>query len=73
MIMSMTKSQKKSAKKSIKKTKSPNLKITSYSHANDTMQIIYGAKDAVSKGVEFMKNVEKKWICAMMVVLLPLC
>ena len=44
----------------MKRTKTPDLKITSYSHANDTMQIIYGAKDAVSKGVEFMKNVEKK-------------
>ena len=24
------------------------------------MQIIYGVKDAVEKGIEFMKNVEKK-------------
>ena len=45
---------------SIKKGKPSNFEITNYSHANDTMQIIYGAKDAVSKGVEFMKNVEKK-------------
>ena len=51
---------KSSKKDSVKKRKTPNLKITNYSHANDTMQIIYGAKDAVSKGVEFMKNVEKK-------------
>ena len=44
----------------MKRKKTPDLKITNYSHANDTMQIIYGAKNAVSKGVEFMKNVEKK-------------
>ena len=60
---------KSTKKNSVKKRKTPNLKITNYSHANDTMQIIYGTKDAVSKGVEFMKNVEKKWICVLTVVL----
>jgi predicted transcriptional regulator len=53
----MTKSKKT---KSIKEQKKRGHKITSYSHAQDTMQIIYGVKDAVKKGIMFMKNVEKK-------------
>ena len=46
--------------KSAKEQKKSDHKITNYSHVQDTMQIIYGVKDAVEKGIEFMKNVEKK-------------
>ena len=42
------------------KKKNKGHKITNYSHANDTMQIIYGTENAVEKGIKFMKNVEKK-------------
>ena len=34
--------------------------ITDYAHAKDTMKIIYGAEEAVGKGMEFMNNVKKK-------------
>jgi len=46
--------------KSAKDKKNKGHKITNYSHANDTMQIIYGTENAVEKGITFMKNVEKK-------------
>ena len=42
------------------KKKSRDLEISSYSHVNDTIKIIYGSEDAVTKGVEFMNNVKKK-------------
>lgn len=47
-------------KKRTKEQKSSNLKIENYSHINDTIKVIYGAKDAVAKGVEFMEKVKKK-------------
>ena len=40
--------------------KKAELDITGYSHAKDTMKIIYGATEAVGKGIEFMNNVKKK-------------
>ena len=40
--------------------KSSELAISNYSHVNDTMKIIYGTKDAVAKGVEFMQKINKK-------------
>ena len=46
--------------KSAKEKKSQAHKITDYSHAQDTIEIIHGAKDAVAKGIRFMKNVEEK-------------
>ena len=46
--------------KHVEEQKSSNLKIENYSHINDTIKIIYGANDAVKKGVEFMKKVNKK-------------
>ena len=51
-----------SSKKSnlVKRPKKSGLGVTSYSHAKDTMKIIYGVEESVAKGIEFMKNVEKK-------------
>ena len=46
--------------KKTKNSEKSGLDITGYSHANDTMKIIYGAKEAVGKGIEFMNNVQKK-------------
>ncbi len=40
--------------------KSNELAISNYSRVNDTMKIIYGTKDAVAKGVEFMQKINKK-------------
>ena len=46
--------------KTTKELKSTNLEASNYSRANDTIKIIYGTKNAVAKGVEFMQNVDKK-------------
>ena len=46
--------------KKTKNRKKSGLDITGYSHANDTMKIIYGVEEAVGKGIEFMNNVKKK-------------
>lgn len=46
--------------KKTKNRKKVGLDITGYSHANDTMKIIYGVEEAVGKGIEFMNNVQKK-------------
>ena len=43
-----------------KQRKKSEFGITDYSHANDTMKIIYGVEEAVGKGIEFMNNVKKK-------------
>ena len=43
-----------------KKHNAQKLGVNIYSRVNDTITIIYGSKNAVRKGVEFMDNVKKK-------------